>query len=188
MTKNNKKYFLFIILSISLIVFSIFILRNLFFDIRKTSNQYLEEKKELKAIAAHEKDLRNESREEIRNKLKAVNKLFINPERPIKKILLLEEIAEKNNFPVNIQIGEKINNSDLWPYLEFNIEFTGSFVDLASFLEEIKKEKWIYSINNLSIEAEKQRQEQQQEEERGNISGNLSIRAYFLNNTYEFKE
>ncbi|MGM0439188.1 MAG: hypothetical protein ACQEP3_01985 [Patescibacteria group bacterium] len=176
MVKTNKKHLLFIISSVAIITSSAFIITTLFLNLKKESDQYLNEKEELERITTYSEDLKKEDHQEIKAMLSEVNELFINPERPIEEILFLEKAAKQNNLTASIETGEKVEDSKPWPYLEFDLKVSGSFADLASFLKEVKEKKWIYSINKLSIEAV------ETQEEKRDISATLSLRAYFLDN------
>lgn len=178
METTTRKYLLFILVAIIIIISAGFVILTLHSDIRDASDNYLTEKQELVTLKAHANQLEEVDHQKIKENINEAQNLFSNPERPIEDILFLEEVAENNNLSMDVRVGQKQDSSvNPWSYLEFNLDLEGSFPDILYFLREIETRRWLFSIDSFSAEV---LESFDIEDENRNVSANLSLHVYFL--------
>jgi cell division protein FtsB len=176
MEKKNKNYFFFMVVSLLIIFTSGFIIFSLFIDIKEASAQYLKEKEEIRELTVKNEKLRDENHQEVKEMITSVNRLFINPDRPVEEIIFLENKIKESNLSGQLEVGKKENSvSDPWPSLNFNLELKGSRNQIFSFLQKLKEKEWLFSIDKMSIK------NLDQNEDEENISeADIILKAYFL--------
>jgi len=87
---------------------------------------------------------------DLREILDDIENLYIDPRRPVDKIIFLEQIASDNHLAMNVNItGPK--EDDVWPYLNFIISIRGDSPDFYRFIEVIQTADWITTIDRLNV-------------------------------------
>lgn len=109
---------------------------------------------------------------EIEPNFNKTNDLFVNSEIPIEFINYLEKTALDSNVSIKILPSVDINKSvsNLWSYLVFSLEGSGSFNDFSRFIEKLENSRYLIQIQNLNIKKEISFQE----------NSNKEIEASFL--------
>lgn len=180
MKTKIKKHTLFTAASLVVILASIFIVCSLLSQLSQTSDDYLDEKQSLSEELLHAKNLEGVDHKRVTRKTEELKDLFSNPNRPINNILFLERTLENNNLEGDVATGQKITDSDPWPYLEFNIRTEGRFVDVLSFITEVRSGEKLLTVEDLSVEAEDVDEGEDGEESERDLVANFIVKAYFL--------
>lgn len=143
---------IFGIFSVLLIVFVIY---PSFIQIKKISEDFVEEKRKL---ILFEKEMENlKGIESLYKKyqpnLEKIDQLFINPEFPIEFIESLEKKAQEFQLG-KIEISplpRKEIKTDPWPSLSFQISLSGSFPNFLRFFEKLENSPYLIEISNLNL-------------------------------------
>jgi len=150
----KKKIYLSIIIFGSVSVLSVvFLLRPLFLEIKKMSQEIVSQKQALVSFAAEIKNLEDFKKiyPTISPNLEKIDNLFINPELPIGFIGFLEESAEQSQLAVKISpLPARKIEKELWPFLTFRIKATAPFPKFLRFLEKIENSPYLIEIQNLT--------------------------------------
>ncbi len=178
MKKKIKKHTLFTIASLAVILASGFIVFSLLSQLSDASNDYLEEKESLTEELVHEERLKEVEHEEVLQNLESLENLFSDPNRPITNILFLEKTLENNNLEGSVSTGERVTDSNPWPYLEFDVQIEGQFTGVLNFITEVRSGEKLLAIEGLSVQAVEENEDDDEDERE--VSANLTVKAYFL--------
>jgi hypothetical protein len=64
--------------------------------------------------------------------------------------LALESEVLLKIYPSGVSLVEK-SNKNLWPFLNFNLEASGSFYDFSKFIEKLENSSYLIQIQDLNI-------------------------------------
>ncbi|GEM_PF-3555513 len=182
MNSDNKKYLVFasiIILLTGLCFFAIF---STFKEIEEISDNFIKEKKELALLEAKAKALKEvEGYEEKEEKREVLKGLFGESEKPVERILLLRDLAERNNLTVDISLErEHKSPGEEWPHFQFSVRVRGNFPDLFLFLEEIRTQRWLVLIGEITIRKDTTGVLREDHHSSQRVVADLKIKTYFL--------
>lgn len=152
MNQNNNLPL--IILGIIVLLLIGFVIRPLFLDIKRTSENLVFQKGQLI-------DLENKS-ENIKKfqvayasrqaNLEKINQLFIDKEEPIGFIEFLEKEAKTARLSIEITpVTIKAVADDVWPSTNFSLTLSGSFPRFLQFLDRIESSPYLIDLSNLSL-------------------------------------
>lgn len=90
---------------------------------------------------------------EIKPNFNKMNDLFVSSEVPIDFLDFLEKLALESNISIKIYTSVSLDKSDknLWLFLNFNLEASGSFSDFSRFIEKLENSHYLIQIQNLTI-------------------------------------
>lgn len=155
MTKNKKIIIavIFGITSFSLI--SVIIFQTLK-DIQINSSDLISQKKELTLLESKIEDLREFEKEYKANKteLEKISNLFIDAENPLDLISFLNflrKTAGDSGISITISSPAEKKDSELWPFLNFQVSANGKIKDTLRFLEKIENSPYLTEVSNISI-------------------------------------
>lgn len=179
--KINLSIFIFLILSIFLVLF---LISPLLKDIKAGSAEILVQKENLVTLEAKAESFERfkKSLQEIKPNLEKIDKLFISSEAPVDFIDFLEKTSKESSLEIKISsaLSTKVEK-DLWPSLVFQITSVGSFPAFLKFLEKLELEVYLIEIQNLNVtrigEAELKTKEYEKLSS-GGVKANLSIKVY----------
>ena len=144
---------IFGIICILLIVFAIY---PVFREIKRSSEEFLSEKKNLILLSEEIKDLQESKKlyEVHQLSLEKINELFIDPEIPIEFIRFLEKNATDSQLLIEISplpttVPKK--GGELWSNLFFQISTKGSFPNFLRFLEKLENGPYLIEVINLNL-------------------------------------
>jgi len=176
----------FLVLSILLIVFLIY---PVFLEIKKTSQDFLAQKEKLTVLEQKVKNLEKFriTFSGISSNLEKIDNFFVDPEVPIDFIRFLEKTSQDSQLSLKISPGQAIKiKKDESPFIVFQLSLTGSFPNLAKFLEKLESASYLIEIQNLTITRLKETELTQSFPEKelgekyslGDINAVLSIKVY----------
>ncbi|MCX6764662.1 MAG: hypothetical protein NTU58_03070 [Candidatus Nealsonbacteria bacterium] len=92
---------------------------------------------------------------EIQPNIEKTNIFFVSSEVPIDFINFLEKLASDSDiflkiYPSGVSLVEKSNKS-LWPFLNFNLEASGSFYNFSKFIEKLENSSYLIQVQDLNI-------------------------------------
>ncbi|MFH1462368.1 MAG: type 4a pilus biogenesis protein PilO [bacterium] len=91
---------------------------------------------------------------EIKPNLEKIDNLFVSSKIPIGFISFLEAICGDSQIEINISSFSSASASqELWPFLIFQINFTGAFSDFTTFLEKLEASPYLVEVQNLNIKS-----------------------------------
>ena len=86
----------------------------------------------------------------IKNNTALTNSLFVNQKDALNLIKTFEKDAQKNKVQLKIKkLASDINKADT--SLRFNLDLTGSFINIYQFLNAIETYPYFININNINI-------------------------------------
>jgi len=153
----KRKIIISIIFFLGLTIFLlIFIIYPLFLEIKESSQNFLSEKKKLMIL---EKKVENLAKielilPEISANLKKIDAIFIDPMLPIDFIRFLEKISQDCQVSLEILLLSGLSlktEGGSWPFLSFQLNLKGSFVNFSKFLEKLESSFYLIEIQNLNI-------------------------------------
>ena len=109
-----------------------------------------------------------------------IKKLYIDPRRPVDRIIFLEQVASDNRLAMDINITGP-EKDDVWPYLNLIISLRGDSNDLYRFIEIIQTANWIATIDRLNVRkvTERDLREGDPVLSERSVIADLSLRVYF---------
>jgi Tfp pilus assembly protein PilO len=153
--KTKEKINLLIVLVILLVILTAaFVVYPLLGGIRKNSQELVSQKKNLAILESKVANLEKFKiiYKELEEILGKINDLFVDPGVPVEFISFLEERAKESHLETKITPTVlKGTEEDPWPFLSFQINSTGSFPDVLSFLKKIENSSYLIEIKNLNI-------------------------------------
>jgi hypothetical protein len=186
--RYKKKIIISIVFFLSLsILFFVFLIYPLFLEIKKISQDFLSQKRELMAF---ERKVENSKKfqklfPKISAHLEKIDNLFVNPEVPVDFILFLEELSQKTNLSLKISENLPLRiEKDPWPSLLFQLQLVGSFPNLSRFLEKLESAFYLIELQNLTISRLNETELKTKEFEQfslGDVKATLSIKVYTKN-------
>lgn len=156
MNLNKKIIFTSGIIGITGLIFIFLIIHPLFINIKKNSETFISQKRELVLLKTEAENL--EKFEKIyqsrRQNLEKIDKLFINQEIPadiIEFVGFLRKIAEDSQISIDISspIPQKEKGADSWPSITFQVSCQGRFSNFEKFLEKLERGPYLIEILNL---------------------------------------
>ena len=142
------------ILGIILLLSAIFVIFMTFMEIKKSSDDLLSEKKNLKSFSEGIKDLQESKKfyEAHQADLDKIDRQFVDPTVPVDFIKFLEKTAADANLSVEISpISSEVKEEDLWPNLSFQLIVKGTFSNVSRFLEKLENSTYLIEVINLSL-------------------------------------
>jgi len=185
MNPNKKIIFTSGILGITGLIFIFLIIYPLFNNIKKNSEAFISQKKELALLKAEIENL--EKFEKIyqthRENLEKIDKLFIDPEIPtdiIKFVGFLRKIAKDSQVSIDISspTPKKEIAADPWPSITFQVALKGKFTNFGKFLEKIETGPYLIEILNLDTRRLTEKKLEPKEFSSGDTSTSLSIKVF----------
>jgi len=85
----------------------------------------------------------------IKNNTALLNSLFTNQKDALTLVKTFEKDAQKNN--VQLKIKKLASNANETTSLKFNLDLTGSFINIYHFLNAIETYPYFININNINI-------------------------------------
>ena len=155
MSKPHKKILISII--ISLIVFSLVILFIIIPWVKEVETISADFIKEKQKIASLEEVIKNIDRLEvdlikIEKGNNFYNKTFLEEGDPIKFITYLESITEGLEANLNsLAISKAEKDASIFDPLYFQLSVSGSYDNLARFLEKFESSNWLLKIKDINI-------------------------------------
>ena len=122
----------------------------------------------------------NDEIDDPRGLLADIEELYIDPRRPVDRVIFLEQVALDNRLVIDVNIAGP-EKDDVWPYLNLIISVSGDSRDLYRFIEIIQTANWIATIDRLNIRKLTERDVREGDpvlSERS-IIADLSLRVYF---------
>ena len=174
-TKIRISIFLFLIFC----GFSIFLLKNLFSEIKNISNEITLKRGEILLLEEKEKNARffSDFFQRERENFEKVDLLFIDPKFPVKFIEFLERESENLNLSLEISPLPPLIKAekDPWPSIGFRLSLSGSFSNFLKFLEKLESAFYLIETQNLRIS----RVEKAEKELKvGQIKAEISIKVF----------
>ncbi len=151
MKKKNKKIIPFIVLASVTVVAAIFVISQLFTDLRVSAEEYLEKREEFHKLELKERELKDEDLDLILDRKNVLKELFGDPERPIGEIIFLEEKAGENNLEHEVSVGEE-GFRDGWGYTRFEISVSGQLSSILDFLNKLKRDERVLFIDEFNFD------------------------------------
>jgi len=149
--KINLTLFVFLLLSVSLIVF---IIIPLYKDIKNVTQELISKKQEMLSLENKIKNIEEFRKKypEIKLKLTTIDTLFTNPETAIDFITFLEDTSKNCQLEMKISPFVVVKNEeDPWPSISFQINSIGSFPNLLKFIEKLESCPYLIEFRGLSI-------------------------------------
>lgn len=172
MNETKTKTIIFGILAVFVIIAAGFLTIDSFLKVEKSSREYLNQKEELKNLQTEKEQLKGISNDKVKDVKNSLENLFSNPNRPLEDILFLENVAEENNLSIDTSVSSEEVNSNPWPYFYLDVNLTGDFSDILSFVNKVKERKWINSVESLKLTKNNEE-----------INGLMKLKVYFLEDT-----
>jgi hypothetical protein len=89
---------------------------------------------------------------EIEPSLQKIDGFFVSSEVPIEFMSFLEKLALESNVSVkNPSVNLVESNKSSWPFLNFNLEVSGSFSSFSRFVEKLENSSYLIQVQNLNI-------------------------------------
>lgn len=149
--KINLSLVVFIILSLSLILFLIY---PLFAGIKNNSEELISQKQKLISLETKIENLEKFQTlwQEIEPDFQKIEKFFIDPEVPVEFISALETIAKDCQMTVEISSTPSgRTEKDPWSLLFFQLGATTSFSKFLKFLEKLETSPYLIEIPSLNV-------------------------------------
>ena len=176
MSFKRKTYIVLSIFTIIILFLVSFVVYPLFKGIKKNSQDFVSQRKEyalLRIKANYLMDFEKLSKDNQPN-LERINTLFVDPEMPVNFICFLERIARESQVSIAISPMASVKGkADVWPFITFRVNLTGSFSSLSRFLGKIETSPWPVENLNLKIGRGKGKTD--------TVKANLLIKAYTQN-------
>jgi Tfp pilus assembly protein PilO len=130
-----------------------------FREIKLSSKEYLEQKKELATIKAEISNFKDfEKNYHLYQKgLKEMedlifNQLFADKELPIDLMNFLNEQSDDHNLSLKItSLDLEKTKEDPWDFVALRLNLEGQFPEFLKFLKKIENSRWLIEINDLLI-------------------------------------
>lgn len=143
----------FIILTV-IFSFLFFILRPIFLEIKKSSEDLITIKGELVSL---EKEIETLTEfkagfQEMNPALEKINQMFISSDEPLAFLVFLENTSR--DYGISSKISSAFMpeaKESLWPSISFQVTSSGAFPDFLKFLEKLESGIYPVEIQNLSI-------------------------------------
>ena len=122
----------------------------------------------------------NDEIDDPRGLLADIEELYIDPRRPVDRVIFLEEVALDNRLTMDVNITGP-EKGDVWPYLNLIISARGDSKDLYRFIEIIQTADWIVTIDRLNVRkfTERDVREGAPALSEQSVITDLSLRVYF---------
>jgi len=149
--KINLSLFIFLVLSVFLIVFLII---PCFKDIKNNSRELISEKEKIASLEDKIKNIEEfkKNYQEIEPNLEKIGTLFVESEAPVDFISFLERTSQDCKTLVKISSSFVTKETkDPWSSLSFQITSAGSFPNFLKFLEKLESSQYLIEIKNLNI-------------------------------------
>jgi len=188
---SNKQKIVFFPIAFVVFVFVInyFIILPSVKKIKEIRTEILNQKIELKNNIKQSENINrlNEELKSIKPKMDKLDQIFINKNRELEFIVLIESIADKYSIDQKIDLNPNLEDpEDLYKQSPMTLGLRGQYVDIMHYLFELEKIKYYININSIDISAVTQNQRV------NNISGedmldeevvmNLNADVYWKNN------
>lgn len=152
-------------------------------DIKKNSEDFLVEKKEIAVVQAKIENLEHFKKTygDLESDLEKISNLFVDPKIPIDFIKFLETTASSSGVTIEISLtSSKETVRGSWPFLVFQLDLTGSMPNFFKFFEKIEAAPYLIEIKDLSVNriSEKKRSEGPSAPSLGDISATLTIKVF----------
>ncbi len=173
------KFSILIIIFLLLNSVLVYFLRNFFLEIKKISSEISLKKSETFSLdkkAKISEDFSDLFQKE-KNNFKKVESLFISSEIPVEFINFLEQTAKNYNLNFQLSILKPIEEKDVWPSLNFQINLAGFYLDFFKFLKKLSDSPYLVEIQSLEI-FKMEKTTIEKEIIPGNIKANLLIKVY----------
>lgn len=184
MTPKSQIY---VIIIIFLVITALAITGMFYFlinNIRENYSTLISQKKELLLLKLQAENLLKFQQHYLvfREKLDKVNEVFLDPETPFDFLNFLEEVAKKNQLPIEVSINPaKETKGDIWPSLSFKVFLNGSFPKVLKFLEKIENGLYLTELESLKttrVAEEEIRKEEAGVLATGDVRANLVVKVY----------
>lgn len=142
---------IFVVLSISFIVFLIY---SLLKEIKESSENILSQKAALASLETKIKNLEEfkSYSEEIKPNLEKIDAIFVDPEVPVDFIRFLEKTSRDCQITLKISLALPTQiTEDPWPALIFQLTTTSPFPNFLKFLEKLESSIYLIEIQSLNI-------------------------------------
>lgn len=90
---------------------------------------------------------------EIQPNIEKTNIFFVSSEVPVDFINFLDKLASESNILIKIYPSVSLEkpNKNSWPFLNFNLEASGSFSNFSKFIEKLENNSYLIQVQNLNI-------------------------------------
>jgi Tfp pilus assembly protein PilO len=167
--KINFLIALVILLVVLTVAFVVFPLLN---GIKNNSQKLVSQKNNLAVLESKVANLEKFKiiYEELKEILGKINNLFVDPGVPVEFISFLEERAKESQLETKISPTVlKETKEDPWSFLAFQVNSTGDFPNILSFLKKIENSSYLIEVRNLNIS---------KVESSDNVNAIFSIKVY----------
>ena len=181
--KPEKKIYISLVISIGFFIILIFfIISPLMKGIKEYSRQLLLEKEKQASFTEEKRNIQGFEAiyQELEPELEKTNNLFVNSKVPIEFINFLEETAANSNISIKVSsvISKDVGEEDIWPFLHFHLQSSGSFPNFLRFIEKLENSFYLIEIYDLNIKRLGERDLQSKELiefSAGDITANFSL-------------
>lgn len=175
----KKKYIYFAAFIIIGIIALIFVIFFSFEAIKKSSEDFISQKKALAEIEFKTENFADMEKiyQNYKTNLEKIDLLFIEKDTPIEFIEFLERNASNcllstNLSSLSFQKTDKDTEKIPWDFLNLQMGIEGTFPDFLKFLEKLENSPYLIEVSNLNI------RKTQKEEFPAGIFASLFIKAY----------
>jgi len=179
--KINLSLAIFIILSLSLILFLIYPFLQ---GIKNDSKELISQKQKIISLETKIESLMQFQTlwQGIESDFQETEKLFIDPEVPVEFISSLEKISKDCQMAIKISsTPSNGTEKDPWPSLFFQISSATSFPKFLKFLEKIETSPYLVEISSLNVRKLTEAELKSKEFEGnslGDVAAALSLKVY----------
>lgn len=176
--KIKTAIFVFLIVNLSLIFFSIF---PLWKGIKKSSENLLSLKEKLIFL---EEDLKNlpelkKKEEKIKKTEEKMESFFVNKETPIEFIRFLENLS--NDYQLSLELSplpSKKASNDPWFSLNFQISLIGPFQNVARFIDKLEAGPFLVKVDGINIAIKDLSSKELEKSNLEEVKASLFLRVY----------
>lgn len=176
--RRNIIYLIGVFVAFASVVTS-FVILPLIYEMAGRADDLIAEKRNLDYLSERAR-ISNDEIGDPGEALDDIEDLYIDPRRPVDRIIFLEQIASDNRLAMDVNITGP-GEDDVWPYLNLIISIRGDSNDLYRFIEVIQTADWIATIDRLSMRklTERDVREGDPTLSERSVIADLSLKVYF---------
>ncbi len=154
MSSNKKIIVISIVLGIISLGLIYFLIYPLFEKVKEKSKEFVSARQELILAQGKTGEVGQLKKlyADLETDLEKTKKLFVDPEVPVNLIEFWEKTAKDSEISISISpIVLKIEETDSWNSIGFQLVLVGSFPDFLKFLEKIETGPYLIKVQNLTV-------------------------------------
>lgn len=153
MTSEKKIIIIIALLSFSIIVLALIVIKPIFSEVNFLSEKIKSEQEKLESLYQEGKTLAQAKKEiqEIIDKKQMLEGIFLKEGQELEFITDLERIAQQFNISQDVRLGSKESFKDQYKTMPITLSLQGNFNDLLEYFYQLEKFNFYFNAKSLTV-------------------------------------